>query len=389
MIHSTVTALLLLLAAMALLYWWVWQQRDREEAREETPPPEDARITPLLRGINYLLSDQADLALQEMVQVARLRSDAIDVYMALGEMFRSNGEIGRAVRIHQNLLARPDISREERLQAHYALGRDFHTGGLLDRALRHYNHALELQPDHLPSLEASLRIREQSHEWLLAEELLSRIERIRGEEFSFHRASLYAEEARRCLREAGDPDKAGEFAARALALDPGCAAAYLVELELLIARRAPWSELEERFLALWETCRHHAAQAIPLWIGEEIYREASEPVLLRCWREGGDEQMMLLWLERLQAEGRNEDVARIVDASGFAPRSLRGEMRLLALLGEASGGCARLVERAREWRRQVKDYRCLQCGVEVREMRWQCPQCHQWGTMRALEEECL
>lgn len=72
------------------------------EARVE----EDERISPLLRGINYLLSDEPDRALQEMVQVARLRSEAAEVYMALGEMFRSKGEIGRAVRIHQNLLAR-------------------------------------------------------------------------------------------------------------------------------------------------------------------------------------------------------------------------------------------------------------------------------------------
>ncbi|MDQ6951604.1 MAG: heat-shock protein [Mariprofundales bacterium] len=383
---TTITHVALLFLAVAvLLAWWVWNQREQDVDDGEDAAANDARITPLLRGINYLLSDQADLALQEMVQVARLRSDAIDVYMALGEMFRSSGEIGRAVRIHQNLLARPDISSDGRLQAHFALGRDFHTGGLLDRALRQYDHALGIQSDHLPSLEASLRIREQSREWLPAEELLCRIERIRGEESHFHRASLYAEEARRCWRDDHHPEEAEDFANRAIGLDAACAAAYLVQLDLLIAQTAPWQAIEDRFTLLWQQCRHHAAQAIPSWIGHDAYREASTTLLLRCWHDGHDEQLMLLWLEQLYAAGCGSRVKEIVMESEFVPVSLRGEMRLLALREEGDADSQRLAERARVWRKQVKDYRCHECGVEVREMRWQCPQCHQWGSIRAQE----
>ncbi len=383
-----VVLLLLLLAAATTVYWWVWNQH-QQESEDDAPLAKDERISPLLRGINYLLADQPDLALQEMVQVARLRSDAIDVYMALGEMFRASGEIGRAVRIHQNLLARPDLPNDSRLQAFYALGRDFHTGGLLDRALRQYEHALAIQSDHLPSLEASLRIREQSQEWLLAEELLCRIERIRGEASHFYRASLYAEEARRCWRDDQDLPQARAYAQKAVGLDGSCAAAYLMQLELLVADASPWSEMEALFRTLWQQCRHHAAQAIPVWVGDPSYRQASESLLLACWREDHDEQMILLWLEQLHGLGLTSDIARLLSQGWFSPLSLRGELRLLALQPDSEGAQQKLITHARNWRKQVKDYCCHSCGVEVREMRWQCPQCHQWGTMRALEGEVL
>ncbi|RMH50188.1 MAG: heat-shock protein [Zetaproteobacteria bacterium] len=379
--------ILLLTVAVAAVGWWAWQQSEQEQSRPEREP-DDARVVPLLRGINYLLSDQTDRALQEMVQVARLRSDAIDVYMALGEMFRGNGEIGRAVRIHQNLLARPDITPGQELEAHYALGRDFHTGGLLDRALRQYDKALAIAPDHLPSLEASLRIREQGKEWLKAEELLCRIERIRGEDARFHRAFLYAEEARRCLHDEGDEAQARHFADRAIDLDQGCASARLVMLELLLRRDADWPEMEGVLRGLWQHCPHHAMEAVPLLLRQERHREEIESFLLAVWRARRDEGMMLTWLEQLHEAGRDDDLRRLIGAVGFVPDSLRGDLRLLALGCGAAGSDVpdgRLVARARRWRQQVKDFCCSECGVEVREMRWQCPQCHQWGTMRPIQ----
>ncbi len=121
--------LLLAITAGALVVLVALMLRPLQKEAEEKPK-EDARISPLLRGINFLLSDEPDRALQEMVQVARLRSEAADVYMALGEMFRSKGEIGRAVRIHQNLLARPDLPSGMYLQVHLALAQDFQTLGV-------------------------------------------------------------------------------------------------------------------------------------------------------------------------------------------------------------------------------------------------------------------
>ena len=188
-------AIILIAVAVLVTVALLWKNREDFTEDSSEHEAEDIRVTPLLRGINYLLSDKPDQALQEMVQVAKIRSESAEVYMALGEMFRAQGEYSRAVRIHQNLLARPDVSADLHFQAYVSLGRDFQAGGLLDRALRHYDKALAIQSDHLESLNACLRIREQSHEWEDAEWLVSRLEQIESVSYHEHRADRKAEMA--------------------------------------------------------------------------------------------------------------------------------------------------------------------------------------------------
>lgn len=341
------------------------------EARVE----EDERISPLLRGINYLLSDEPDRALQEMVQVARLRSEAAEVYMALGEMFRSKGEIGRAVRIHQNLLARPDLPRSMHLQAHLALATDFQTGGLLDRALYQYQKALDLQPDHEGALEASLRIREQSSEWLLAEELLSRLERVRGRSSGSHRAYLFSELARQCIGEKNIED-ARSYATRAIELDPACAPARMAHIELAL-QAGDMEAAEKEIRALWQ----HASEHFPLIISKlvkyrDFYDGRGSGLLRDLWRQSHDSELMLAWLEVVAGERSVEEARGLSRELGFEPNSLRDSLRLSAAIdGEVEGRFAR------QWRQKAKNYTCDQCGVGVVEVRWQCPQCHSWGSL--------
>ncbi|KON48392.1 heat-shock protein [Mariprofundus ferrooxydans] len=354
-------------------------QEDDEPRQEE----EDKRISPLLRGINYLLSDEPDRALQEMVQVARLRSEAADVYMALGEMFRSRGEIGRAVRIHQNLLARPDLAKSIHLQAHMALARDFQTGGLLDRALIQYGKALEIQSDHAGALEASLRIREQSSEWQLAEELLSRLERVRNESYSSHRAYLFSEMARQCLSQESR-DEAATYAARAIELDPVCAPARMVAIELAMAA-AETDKAVTEIQALRSHANEHFSLVIPqLLAHSDFYDNRGRELLAEMWRQQPDAELALSWLEALARERSADDAKVLYHDLGFVPATLRESLRLQAVLGDEGDAHARF---SRQWRKRAKNYVCEQCGVEVIDVRWQCPQCHSWGSLHPKSEE--
>ncbi len=343
---------------------------------------EDERISPLLRGINYLLSDKPDLALQEMVQVARLRSEAADVYMALGEMFRSKGEIGRAVRIHQNLLARPDLPKTMHLQAHIALAVDFQTGGLLDRALYQYQKALDIQPDHTIALEASLRIREQSSEWLLAEDLLSRLEQVRNESYSSHRAYLFAEVAGQFCLQVEEQD-AHRYAVKALDLDASCAPARMVEIELAF-RDHDEDKVESDVRLLWQNSREHFPLIISLLLQhEDFYKLRGRQLLLEFWQESRNIELLLAWLE-VMANVRGIDEAKLLcQELTYSPDSLRASLRLTAILGDDGA----LSSFAREWRERAKNFACEQCGVEVVAMRWQCPQCHTWGSLHPKSDE--
>jgi len=374
--------LLLAITAIALVVLVALVLRPVQQ-ENEPEKEEDERVTPLLRGINYLLSDEPDLALKEMVQVARLRSEAADVYMALGEMFRSKGEIGRAVRIHQNLLARPDLPKSMHLQAHLALATDFQTGGLLDRALYQYQKALEIQPDHAGALEACLRIREQSSEWLAAEELLSRLEQVRGESYGSHRAYLFAEMARHCFRD-HDHEQAHAYATRALELGPACAPARIVEIELALQQR-DHDAAAEQLRQLWQQAREHFPLIIPALLeDDDFYRERGAELLRECWQQSRDAELMPGWIEALAARRDSTAAKQLCDESGFEPASLRQSLRLHAIIGGDADSHTRF---ARQWRKTARNYACEQCGVEVVELRWQCPQCHAWGTLHPKSEE--
>ncbi|MDX8397145.1 MAG: heat-shock protein [Mariprofundaceae bacterium] len=356
-----------------VLFWRYWQHED-----ERSEALDDARITPLLRGINYLLSDEPDLALQQMVKVAKLRSEAIDVYMALGEMFRAQGEFGRAVRIHQNILARPDLGQPVYMMAHFALGKDFQLGGLLDRSLRHYQKVLDVDSGHLDALMSSLRIREQSHEWLEAEALLSRIERLRGDVDTLHRAYLWAELSEDALKEAA-VDVACDYAEKALLLADNCAHAHQVLLNLALDEGA-LDKVHERVRLICKLVPTH----LPLLLSclsrhDDIYHE----LLLEVWRDSHDDEFAVIWLETV-AKSDVQAALRLKTEIQFVPKSLRHSLRLTALGLNAD---IALVAQAKQWRSVMKQYACVQCGVHTVEVRWQCPQCHLWGSMRATTSD--
>ena len=368
---STLATLALLTTIVTAV--WVLLLRPTSKEEQDNTPVDDQRVSPLLRGIQHLLSDKPELALQDMVEVAKLRSESTEVYMALGEMFLSQGEIGRAVRIHQNILARPHVPQDLYIQAHFALAKDFQTGGLLDRALRHYQKVLDVQSDHLDALRASLRIRELSHEWQEAESLLSRVERIQDTNVSLHRAYLWAEMSEQCLQKK-DITQARQYAEQSLNISEHCTHAYLVMVTI---------ELHEKnipsVLANIHRMQSMSADFLHLLV-PILYPKYSE-LLMQCWQESHHHELGLTWLERLAEEETRNPIENDIQ---LTPKYLRESLRLAALGQE---GDDPLIEHAKIWRKQMKRYHCKYCGVDVVEMYWQCPQCHIWGSSVLSQED--
>src|SRR5476649_2916875 len=85
-------------------------------------------------GLNFLLNDQHDKAIDTFIEVLKLDPETIELHFALGNLFRRRGETERAIRVHQNLLVRPDLPKEQQGKANYELGQDYLKAGLLDRA---------------------------------------------------------------------------------------------------------------------------------------------------------------------------------------------------------------------------------------------------------------
>src|SRR3954464_5962291 len=137
----------------------------------------ESRALPLsyFRGLNFLLNEQPDKAIESFIEVVKVDPQTVDLHFALGSLFRRQGEVDRAIRMHQNLLDRPDLPADKRTMATYELAQDFHRAGLLDRAENLFT-KLDGSPFEHPALSHLISIYETEKDWPKAIEATTRME---------------------------------------------------------------------------------------------------------------------------------------------------------------------------------------------------------------------
>jgi lipopolysaccharide biosynthesis regulator YciM len=195
-----------------------------------------------------VLDRDLDQAEDLLARAVRLDADGVESYLALGRLYRSRGEIGRAIRVHQNLLLRDDLSPKQRLAALLDLAADYRHGGFLQRAIATYEEVLAQKKDHLQALRALLPLLAGEQSYERAIELSRRLAKLEGRERGPAEAGLYVEMARAAHAE-GDTGQARRLTKKALRQDKGCVEAWalLGDLEAERGRSkaalAAWSEV--------------------------------------------------------------------------------------------------------------------------------------------------
>ena len=109
---------------------WLASRLDLRQLRIENQRAPKAYF----KGLNYLLNEQQDQAIDAFIEAVQKDPDTSELHFALGNLFRRRGEYERAVRVHEHLLSRADLSQSDRDRAQHALAQDFLKAGLLDRA---------------------------------------------------------------------------------------------------------------------------------------------------------------------------------------------------------------------------------------------------------------
>jgi len=112
-----------------------WLQGYRARPKEKMPNKNNIPRD-YLRGLNFLLNEETDKAADVFIKMLEVDSDTVETHLAVGKLFRVRGEVDRAIRIHQNLIARPQLEKSYRIQSLYELGQDYLSAGMLDRAER-------------------------------------------------------------------------------------------------------------------------------------------------------------------------------------------------------------------------------------------------------------
>ena len=183
--------LLLLLLPVAAASGWYAAKRSIDA---NTHKDNDGFTRPYLVGLNYLLNEQPDKAVDVFIKMLEVDSEMVETHLALGTLFRRRGEADRAIRIHQNLIARPNLSKELRLQALLALGEDYLKAGVLDRAERVLLEFTEIASGEIAiiGLRHLLDIYQQEKRWDLAINIANKL-LTHGEPYQRNIAHYYCE----------------------------------------------------------------------------------------------------------------------------------------------------------------------------------------------------
>lgn len=358
-----------------LLRRWDTRRRTREE-----------RST-YLRGVNYILSNDTDAAIEELTKVARLNSDVVETYFALGTLFRTKGEVERAIRIHQTLIGRPDLDEHTRTQALYELGLDYKKAGLIERARTTLAEVLERDASFTDAYRALEQLFEEMREWEKAYEMQEQVVRRTGEPAQRVLSHLMVEigrdhEAR------GDLRQARHCYRKALALEPGSAHASIALGALAMREGQP-----EEAIALYRRAMRVNPGTAGLFYPRlaEAYDRLGDPAryenLLRqqVVHDEADVFARLALAQLLARRGRTRDaIEELRRALEQKPDFVEARKELGRIL-LASGS---VEEVRREYEdllaalvRPMKSFQCAQCGFETPEMEWKCPQCQRWDTI--------
>ncbi|MFN9028749.1 MAG: lipopolysaccharide assembly protein LapB [Betaproteobacteria bacterium] len=349
----------------------------------------------VFRGLNLLLNEQPDKAIDAFIEVVRLDPETIELHYALGNLFRRRGEIDRAVRIHTHLLNRADLPARERANALAELGQDYLKGGLLDRAEDTFIRLIEDNQHRFSALRALLRIYQMERDWLKAIDCARRLEREAGETHDVAIAHFFCELADKAIGK-GELADAQKYLDEALVADRRSVRATVLGGDLAAGCGQP-DEAVKHWLRLESMAPEYLALVGERLSGamDAVDRRADALNLLRrALLDAPSVDLLETTYKRVaEWEGLGPAEALLRDELKRNP-SLLGFEKLLALRSAAAKGGAGdpeldlLRTLIHSQTRKLARYRCNKCGFRAREFHWSCPGCTSWESYppRRIEE---
>jgi lipopolysaccharide biosynthesis regulator YciM len=378
------------LVALPLLFaagWWLRGFDSRVRAHDQAGAPRS-----MFKGLNLLLNEQPDKAIDAFIEVAKLDHETIELHHALGNLFRRRGEVDRAVRIHTHLLNRADLPAQERANALAELGQDFLKGGLLDRAEEAFVRLLDDAQHRFGALRALLRIYTMEREWLKAVDCARRLEREAGETHHVAVAHFHCELAEQAIAQ-GDWARAQAQLDDALVAHRKSVRAALLAGDIAAKRGQPDEAIKH-----WQRVEGAAPEYLPLVAARltaamEVAgrRDEALNLLRKGLLDSPSIDLLEVAYQRVNEwEGPAKAEQLLRDEVRRHP-SLIGFERLLAVRSAAVKGDPELDllrSLIHTQTRKLARFRCNKCGFRAREFHWQCPGCTNWDSYppRRIEE---
>ncbi|MCC5796587.1 MAG: lipopolysaccharide assembly protein LapB [Methylophaga sp.] len=375
---------LFFLLPVAAMSGWFAARRHYKKRRRHNDTPFNPDY---FRGLNYLLNEQPDKAIDVFIGLLEVNSETVETHLALANLFRRRGETDRAIRIHQNLIARPTLSSSERTHALLELGMDYMHAGVLDRAEHIFLELLQHSSVPYQAPEQLLRIYQQQKNWARAIEMAEKIPGNRRKQVGTLIAQFYCELAEKNA----EKDRHGSLAMlkQALYHDEACVRASILTARIHLASGHPRKALKNLLMVEKQN---------PAFLSEAL------PLLLECHEQLESIDAFQNWLRQLlqrhphltsarlmlaklieRSQGRNSAQEYLYQELHQYP-SVEGLYQLMRLDENNSPALIPLIQKITDNMISRGDrYTCKNCGFSGKTLHWHCPGCGKWATVRPTE----
>lgn len=379
----------LIIAAVAFAWWAGRRSACRSHPRDQVFLP-----THYFQGLNYVLNEQPDKAIEVFIKLIEVDSETVETHFALGNLFRRRGEVERAIRIHQSLIARPTLNIEQRTQALYELGLDYMRSGILSRAEAVFQQLTDDAVQGTTALRQLVDIYQQEREWEKAIGALTTLAEVSGTGQSSVIAQFHCELAE-LARTEHDIKRAENCIAAALDIDPKCVRASLLAAEMASQLNQP-----KQVIGALRQVENQDADFLP---------ETLEP-LVKAYEQLDGTTQAVEYLQQLYVRypvisvqlqlaqllrKQHGDVASIkfLEEQLHQRPSLRGVQLLLEFRVSAEHSAAQTPSSLGVLQQIIQRlldhkpvYKCRQCGFNAKALHWQCPGCKSWSSVKPVDD---
>lgn len=341
------------------------------------------------RGLNYLLADDSDNAIKIFTDLIEVNTQTIEIHIALGNLFRSKGEVDRAIKVHQNLLARPNLTRKQRHMAISELASDYLKAGLLDRAEKLYREMIDLDADVVQAYRRLMDLYITEKSWEEAVECAQRLYEAGEPGAKIMYSQCLCEIAQHSLRD-GNYRRARNCLDRALEIDTDCVRASLLLIQLHLS-----SENLPAAKRIFQRLIRDNPEYMALYIdpARQIYLNREPRVYQQFLQQQYQQQQSSrLAIALLEHYARNDEIEKAreflsdilhkspsFEAFDFALRFLKSNPDQL---GETWETLSRFLKTLQD---KKSEFVCSRCGYDSHAIQWLCPSCRSWASMKPIK----
>jgi lipopolysaccharide biosynthesis regulator YciM len=381
--------LLFLLLPVAAAYGWVM---GRNSLRSTQRKQSFIMSNHYYKGLNFLLSDQPDKAVDNLIKMISVNNDTIETHIAMGNFFRHRGELDRAIRVHQNLISRDEISKKQEALALVELGTDYLLAGFLERAEGVFIQLLENERHFGIAQQKLFNIYQVTKEWNKAVELATRSLKIMPNDDHLYLllSHFYCEQAILEVEE-GRLDDAQITLKKAVMVEGKQIRAWL-ELGRLAIKKEDYSQAMDYLSEIPKHDLDWLSEAIPLLeisAGKTDGWDKLEALLEPYWQKCASSYIAKVNI--IARKGEIEPAVDILLKQLKNHPTMRGFKSLLSLYRKmlsderTQTSIDHLNELIDKQIAQRPKYRCQSCGFSGRLLYWLCPSCKKWSVIKPIK----